>query len=410
VNPVARVMQRCDELAACSEEAGCITRPFARAALGRANQLVAGWMRAAGMHVRQDEVGNLVGRYEAATPGARTLLLGSHLDSVRDAGRYDGPLGVLVALACVEQLHAAGRRLPFAIDVLAFADEEGLRYHTAYLGSAAVAGSFDPALLVRRDAAGIAMADAIRAFGGDPEGIASERRVSDELLGYLEVHIEQGPVLESVALPVGVVTAIAAQSRFALEFRGVAGHAGTVPMALRRDALAAAAEMVLAVEELACETPGLVATVGQIEARPGASNVIPGLATLSLDVRHGEDAPLARAVSDLRAEAEHIAVRRGVAVQWEALQQNPAVPMDPVLTELLAHAVAQCGYPVRYLPSGAGHDAVELARITGTAMLFVRCKGGVSHNPAEAVDEADVAAALAVVERFVEAMVTEGHR
>jgi len=216
------------------------------------------------------------------------------------------------------------------------------------------------------------------------------------------VHIEQGPVLEAEGLPVGVVTSIAAQSRFVLEYHGMAGHAGTVPMALRRDALAAAASTISAAEQLARETPGLVATVGQLDARPGASNVIPGAVTLSLDVRHPQDAPLARSVAALRATAEQNAKRRGVALRWEALQQNPAVSMDAALTELLAHAVAQGAYPVRYLPSGAGHDAVELARITGTAMLFVRCKGGISHNPAEAVDEADVAAALAVVERFVE--------
>jgi allantoate deiminase len=397
-----RVMERCDILAGCSEERGCITRPFASGAMRRANEALAGWMRAAGMAVRQDSVGNLIGRYEAGRTGAKTLMLGSHLDSVRDAGRYDGSLGVLAALACVEELHAAGRRLPFALEVLAFADEEGLRFRTSYLGSAALAGSFDPASLALVDADGIVMADALRAFGCDPERLAGVRRAPEELLGYCEVHIEQGPVLEAEGLPVGVVTAIAAQSRFALELRGTAGHAGTVPMALRRDALAAAAEVILAAEALARATPGLVATVGQLEALPGASNVIPGRASLSLDVRHQEDAALREGVRALREAAGHIAAARGLELRWEVVQEHAAVPMDQRLTELLERAVARCGHPLRRLPSGAGHDAVELSRITPTAMLFVRCAGGVSHNPAEAVTQEDVAAALDVLAGFVE--------
>ena len=396
------VMGRCDALGAISEEDGRLTRRFATPALAQASETVAEWARAAGMHVRHDAVGNLVARYEAAQPGARTLLLGSHLDSVRDAGKYDGPLGVLVALACVERLHAQGRRLPFAIELLGFADEEGVRYGTAYLGSAAFAGRFDPALLERVDDDGVAMAEAIRAAGGDPGAIAGAARQPGDLIGYCEVHIEQGPVLEARNLPVGVVAAIAGQSRFNLRFTGVAGHAGTVPIDMRRDALCGAAELVLAAEAAARAEPGLVATVGQISVAPGASNVIPGQVALSLDLRHQDDAVLARAITGLRARAEAIAEARQLALSWQLVQEHAATPCDPGLTELLGRAVAAQGYPLLALPSGAGHDAVVLSTIAPAAMLFVRCKGGVSHNPAEAVELADVAAALETLGRFLE--------
>jgi allantoate deiminase len=402
-HPLAQaVMERCDALGRISEEPDRLTRRFATDALRRASDLVAEWMRGAGMAVRRDSVGNLVGRYEAERPGAKTLLLGSHLDSVRDAGRYDGPLGVLAALACVERLHREGRRLPFAVELLAFADEEGLRFRTAYLGSSAVAGTFERGWLDLVDPDGISMAEAIRAFGGDPDALEAARRDPEELLGYCELHIEQGPVLESLGLPVGVVTAIAAQSRFVVEYEGAAGHAGTVPMALRRDALCAAAELVLAAEARARETPGLVATVGQIAAQPGAGNVIPGHATLSLDVRHQEGETLREAVVALRREAEQIGARRGVELRWRPVQEHAAVPMDLALTGLLVRAVAERGIAAHALASGAGHDAVMLANIAPVAMLFVRCAGGVSHNPAESVDEADVAAALEVLGRFLE--------
>jgi allantoate deiminase len=401
------VMQRCDALAAFSEEPERLTRRFATPALRQANEAVAGWMRAAGMHVRQDAIGNLIGRYEAAQPGGKTLLLGSHLDSVRDAGRYDGPLGVLVALAAVERLHQQGARLPFAIEVLAFADEEGLRFHTTYLGSQVFVGRFDPATLDLRDKDGISVAEAIRDFGGDPGQIAASRRDSDDLLSYCEVHIEQGPVLEAENLPVGVVTAIASQSRLSVRFTGVAGHAGTVPMHLRRDALCAAAEFALAVEALARQTPGLVATVGQLDVQPGASNVIPGAVTLSLDVRHQDDAVRAQAVERLREQAGQLAAARAVDLSWLPVQENGAVPCTPALADLLARAIEARGYRVRQLPSGAGHDGVMLSTIAPIAMLFVRCKGGVSHNPAESVDPADVAVAIDVLSRFLELLAHE---
>ncbi|HET9221118.1 MAG TPA: allantoate amidohydrolase [Roseiflexaceae bacterium] len=391
------VMRRCDLLATFSEETGCVTRRFATPALRQASDEVAAWMRAAGMQVREDNIGNLIGRYEAERPGAKTLLLGSHLDSVRDAGRYDGPLGVLVALAAVERLNDRGRRLPFAIEVLAFADEEGVRYHTAYLGSQVFAGRFDSAQLILADADGVRMAEAIRAYGGDPARLASDARRGDDLLGYCEVHIEQGPALEARGLPVGVVMAIAGQSRFTLTFVGQAGHAGTVPMDLRRDALVGAAEFIGCVNAYARREPGLVATVGQIDMYPNVSNVIPGRVTISLDVRHQDDQQRARAIEQLRMRADEIATASGVQVSWDVVQENRSVPCSTELMKHLGRAIEALGQPVWQLPSGAGHDGVMLSSLTPIAMLFVRCKGGVSHNPAEAVTEQDVAVAIEVL-------------
>jgi allantoate deiminase len=394
-------MERCRALGAVSEEAGRLTRRFATPAMAQANALVGDWMAAAGMAVRTDAAGNLVGRLESADPGAGTLLLGSHLDTVRDAGAFDGPLGVLVAVACVERLRAEGTALPFAIEVLGFSDEEGLRYGTAYLGSRAVAGSFDLALLDLVDEDGVTLADALRAFGGAPEDVADAARRGELLLGYCEVHIEQGPVLEGRDVAVGVVSAIAGATRAELDFSGRAGHAGTVPMNARHDAACAAAEWVLAVEAAARAEPGLVSTVGRLEARPGAPNVVPGTAIASLDVRHAEDAVREAAVSSLRAEARRIGAARGVEVAWREVMSAPAVAADGALTAALSAAVAERGLPVVTLASGAGHDGVALAELTGVAMLFVRCADGISHHPDESVEEADVAVALDVLHAFV---------
>jgi allantoate deiminase len=398
------VLNRCDILARFSEEPGQITRRYGTPALRNAGEQLQTWMESAGMHVRRDSVGNLIGRYEAATPGARTIILGSHYDSVRDAGRYDGPLGILTALACIERLHAQQQRLPITIELAAFADEEGVRYRTAYLGSSVLAGVFRPAALALRDAENIRLEDAIRAFGGDPERIAHDQRARADLIGYVEVHIEQGPVLEVLGLPVGVVTAIAAQSRLTVIFSGVAGHAGTVPMQLRHDALCAAAEFVLAVEQYAAATDGLVATVGQLLVAPGASNVIPGRVTLNLDVRHPHDTHVAAALHALQIEAERIAVARGSTLTWQLDLANGAVPCSAGLIEQLAHQIGNLGYPVHRLPSGAGHDAVVLTNLTDVAMLFVRCAGGISHNPAESVTAEDVDVAIDVLAGFLAAI------
>ena len=398
------IIERCQFLAECTEEPGAITRPFASEAMRRAHVLVTDWMREAGMSVRHDNIGNLRGRYPG--DGASTLLLGSHLDSVRDAGKYDGPLGVVVAIAAVQRLHDAGVRLPFAVEVLGFADEEGLRYGSTYLGSRALAGHFDAGDLSRVDAAGIAMSDAIRAFGGDPEQIGADRWQEGDLVGYVEVHIEQGPVLENRGLPVGVVSAIAGQTRMELEFSGVAGHAGTVPMDRRRDALAAAAEFVLAVEAAAATEPGMVATVGKLAVEPGASNVIPGRALFSFDARHAEDRRRDEFTAAMLARAREIARRRKLGFEARGVSENPAVRCSPRLVKLLAQAAKDTGHRPIELTSGAGHDGVVMSTLTDVGMLFVRCKGGISHNPAESVTTEDVAVALDVLSRFLELLAT----
>ena len=395
-------MKRLDLLGAISEEADRLTRQFAVEAMRRANDSVGEWMRTAGMVVHHDNIGNLHGRYEAAAPGHPTLILGSHLDTVRDAGKYDGPLGVVVAIAAVQDLHDHEKRLPFAIEVIAFADEEGLRFSSTYLGSRAVAGTYDRADLDRTDATGVTMAQAIRAFGGDPSRIGEDRWHGGRLVGYVEVHIEQGPVLERLGLPVGVVTAIAGQARFRITFTGVAGHAGTVPMRGRRDALAAAAEFVLAVEAEAGSREGLVATVGQVSVYPGASNVIPGEVTLSLDVRHADDHVRAGHTRQILERAQEVAARRGVEVITQLLGDNPSVPCSARLRSLLEKAVEARGLKSIQLSSGAGHDGVAMSALTDVAMLFVRCKGGISHNPAESVTSEDVAVSIDVLSRFLE--------
>ncbi len=399
LNYAATVLRRCDELAAFSEESGRLTRRFATPALRAAGDAVRGWMETAGMAVRRDAIGNLIGRVGDAE--RRTLLIGSHLDTVRDAGRYDGMLGVLVAIGCLERLRDEGRSLPYAVEVLAFADEEGIRFGTGYLGSSVVTGRFDSAALERRDADGVSLAEAVRAFGGDPEGLASARREPADLIGYYEVHIEQGPVLEADGVPLGVVTAIAGQNGGRVVFTGDAGHAGTVPMALRRDALGAAAEFVTAVEAVARHEDGVVATVGELEVVPGARNVIPGRVVLSLDVRHAVDSVRESVVTRLRDRARTIADARHVGLEWQVGPGTASVECATELTELVADAVVDAGHPVVRLASGAGHDAVMLSTIAPVAMLFVRCAGGVSHNPAESVRLEDVAAAIDATTRFL---------
>jgi allantoate deiminase len=395
-------MKRLDILGALSDEPDRLTRPFAGEAMRRAHEQVDAWMREAGMTVRHDNIGNLHGRYESAAPGNPTLMLGSHLDTVRDAGKYDGPLGVVVAIAAVQRLHDAQTRLPFATEVIAFADEEGLRFSSTYLGSRAVAGSFEVADLDHKDASGATMAEAIRAFGGDPARIGEDKWHGAQLLGYCEVHIEQGPVLESRGVAVGIVSAIAGQARYRITFTGEAGHAGTVPMGARRDALAAAAEFVLAVEAGAASRDGVVATVGQLTVLPGAANVVPGRVELSLDIRHPEDKVRLELTQVILERSRAIGNRRHIEVASQLIGENPSVPCAPRLSSVLAKAVEELGLPALHLASGAGHDVVPMAAITDVGMLFVRCKGGISHNPAESVEAGDVGVAIDVLGRFLE--------
>jgi allantoate deiminase len=330
-------------------------------------------------------------------------MLGSHYDTVRDAGKWDGPLGLITAISCVADLHKRGRRFPFAIEVTGFADEEGVRFASTLLGSRAVAGTFDESVLGSKDRAGISMRDALSGFGLDPDHIGAAARVRDELLAYVELHIEQGPVLEAENLPVGVVTAIAGATRLAASLTGMAGHAGTVPMALRRDALAGAAECVVAIEEF-CRTDeaGLVGTVGYISAMPAATNVIPGQASFTIDIRAPSDAHRERAVADIVRQIEAIARRRNLALQLDVTHDNRTVPCAPWLKRQVADAIAAEGHRVFELPSGAGHDGMAMIDIADVAMVFVRCRGGISHHPDEHVDNADVEAGVRVLLRLIE--------
>jgi allantoate deiminase len=389
-----RVLERCDELARFSEEEGLITRWYGSRSLVEAAGAVAGWMEEAGMAVRRDAVGNVIGR---AGGGAGTFVLGSHIDTVRDAGRYDGPLGVILAIEAAEQ---AGD-LPFAVEVVAFADEEGGRFPLSFLGSRGWAGLLGVEDGDVTDSEGDSLAGAVRAMGGDPAAIGTRSAPAD-LLGYLEVHIEQGPVLQDQDLPVGIVTEIAAQSRGNIDLHGMAGHAGNTPMRLRRDALAGAAELVLEVERLARETDGLTATVGRIRVDPNVGNVIAGRARFSYDVRHQDGAVRDQARDRIMEAARAVADRRGLQLDWQRRDDIAPVPMSVLLRERLARACGEAGVRPFELGSGAGHDAVTASQLTPeVAMLFVRCKDGISHNPAESVREEDVAVALDVVTRFL---------
>ena len=379
-----KVLARCDELSLITEEPVRITRTFHSSAMQMANRKVGNWMHEVGLEVWEDVAFNLFGRWSSANPQARVLLLGSHLDTVRDAGRYDGPLGVLVALAAVEKLRSENIALPFHIEIVGFSDEEGVRYQTTYLGSRALAGK-----LTSKDLQLI-----------QEKGIEKASRSPSEFLAYAEVHIEQGPVLQTRNLAVGIVTAIASQTRIRIIFSGIAGHAGTTPMALRRDALCGAAEFVSTVERAGNEDT--VATVGILQVEPGASNVIPGRVELSLDVRDQSDAQRSSVVLFLKTEASQIAIRRSLELEWIVSQETPAVLCDLHLTKLMRDAVASHQSEVVALPSGAGHDAAVMASLCPMTMLFVRCKDGISHNPAESVTADDVAISVEVLCDFIQ--------
>jgi allantoate deiminase len=348
-------------------------------------------MKPLGADVKIDTAGNLRGLYAGAESTAPRLLLGSHLDTVPNAGAYDGVLGVVLAVALLEALD--GRRLPFAIEVLGFSEEEGVRFGTPFIGSRALVGRVDHELLDRQDARGISVRRAIEDFGLNAREIP-QAALRNDILGYVEFHIEQGPVLETLKRPLGVVDAIAGQSRLEFTFVGRANHAGTTPMHLRRDAIAGAAEWIGAVEREANKIPGLVATVGKVEARPGATNVIAGEAQMTLDVRHGLDDVRTRAVDNLIREAEEIAGRRGLSVSQNVMLSQPAVAMDPFLIDEIEHAIRETGCEPHRMVSGAGHDAMILAEKVPAAMIFLRTPGGISHDPAESVTVEDVAKAL----------------
>ena len=395
-----RIFERCNELALLSEDTDALTRVYLSEQHQQANQLVGIWMRDAGMHVWQDAVGNICGRYEGTEPEAPALLLGSHLDTVRNAGKYDGMLGVITAIELVFRLHQQNKRFPFAIEVVGFADEEGVRFGVTLLGSRGLAGSWGDDWLDKQDSNGISLAQALRDFGLAPELIHQAKRKPSDFIGYLELHIEQGPLLESTDLALGVVTAINGAKRLNFSFKGMAGHAGTVPMSLRQDALVGASELILVAESIAKDFD-VVATVGKIACHPGAVNVIPSDVSFSLDIRAPDNQQRDVALFEITKAAKEIAVRRQLELSYDCFYSSDATPCSGFLQEKLTDAVTAVQGRSMSLASGAGHDAIAIAALCEVGMLFMRCKGGISHNPAELVQVADIDLALQALEHVL---------
>ena len=393
-----RVMAIADHLAEYTDASPGLTCLYMTLAHRAVAAELSKLMATAGMETTIDAVGNVIGRIASAKPNTRTVIVGSHYDTVHNAGKYDGRLGIITAIVMSEELQRSGRKLPFHLEVVGLAEEEGVRFSTPYIGSGALAGRFDPQWLSRRDSAGLAMEDVIRESGGDPDAIPKLARKRGDLLAYLEVHIEQGPVLLSENLPLGVVTAIAGAARYRITVHGEAGHAGTVPLALRHDAAVAAADLIRFVEQRCLQSEGMVGTIGQLSVPNGAMNVIPARCDLSLDVRAGDDAALGAALADIRAEIGRISMRRGVSFEIDEILRAPAAACAPHLQQLFADAIGRTGHPARRLMSGAGHDAVMFSGLTDIGMLFVRCgNGGVSHSPLETIDGRDADLAVRVL-------------
>lgn len=406
----ARVLERCDQLGIFSEDPTCLTRTFCCPAMSKVHDQLTQWMTSAGMKCRVDSVGNLIGRVDGLkTSGSRNegsavsqlLMIGSHLDTVVDAGKYDGPLGVLMGLGVVELLNESGIELPFALEVIGFCEEEGVRFNTPFLGSRAIAGSFSGELLELTDANGTSIKSALQDFGLEGSNWQTAEYPPHTLLGFIEPHIEQGPVLEQAGLPVAAVSAIAGQTRATFVFSGQAGHAGTIPHEFRKDALAAAAEFIVGVERIGRITAGLFATIADISVRPNVSNVVAGWTAARLDLRHSDDAQRLTALEQIKQLACDISDRRGLTWEIEACQQQPAIAMDENLTNRLCESIKAAGIQVHKMPSGAGHDAVMMAQRTATSMLFLRCRGGISHHPDESVDVKDIEVGLDILMRTV---------
>lgn len=398
------VMAMSDVLARFSEQQGALTCSYLTDAHRASARQIREWMLAAGLEVTTDAVGNVIGRLPSAVPGAKTLITGSHYDTVTNAGKYDGRLGILLPIAVAARLNRSGRKLPYTLEIIAFAEEEGVRFRTTFLGSRAVAGQFDPGALDLEDAAGITLRAAMERAGLDPRAIASAARSLSEICGFIEVHIEQGPVLLSEDQPLGVVTSIAGSTRALVTVKGRAGHAGTVPMSLRQDAAVAAAEIVLAVERRCSGVPGLVGTVGRLHVPDGAVNVIPGKCELSIDVRAPVDALRQSAYDDIVAECLRIAARRGVSIDVQKVLDVGCVPCSPAMQASLEESIRRVtgAATVPRLPSGAGHDAMVMASLAPMGMLFVRCgNGGISHHPDESVEAADVELAGRALSEFL---------
>ena len=393
-----RALSRCKILSEISEMEGGILRQYLSKEHKACNLTVSDWMTEAGMTTWQDSVGNQWGRIVSANPNAKRLIIGSHLDTVPNAGAYDGILGVLLAVELAALVTELQIELPFHLDVVGFCDEEGTRFATTLIGSKALAGEFSPDWLALTDVNGVSMEQAMTEFGLTPNDYSSSALKPEELIAYWEAHIEQGPVLESVDQALGVVTAIAGAKRAIISFIGHSGHAGTTPMHLRKDSLAAAAEFIVSIEQLAKNSKnGEVATVGQIEAKPGATNVIPGKTLMSLDIRAQNAPDLDALLSDIRSSVEKIVEERNLAFDWQWTHQAGAVDCDSEIQQLFKSACVVNSENSPFLPSGAGHDAMAIAKVCPIGMLFLRSPKGISHHPSESVIDGDVTKALSIL-------------
>ncbi|GAB4055497.1 allantoate amidohydrolase [Spirosoma litoris] len=396
------VLDKINQLAIISDDPTCVIRTFGTKAFLQGSRLIQTWMQEAGLQTRVDAIGNVRGRLVSPMADAKTFVIASHMDTVVNAGKFDGPMGLIMGLDLIENLRQFGQALPFNLELIAFSDEEGVRFHTTYLGSKVVAGSFDPGLLVKKDASGTSLSDVIQDIGGTASQLSADAIAPGDWLGYFEIHIEQGPVLYERQVPVAVVTGIAGQKRIEITFTGMAGHAGTVPMDMRQDALCAAAEFILEVEKFGfANRHNLVSTVGKLNVVNAASNVIPGEVSCSLDLRSNDPAFLEYAYQNIQKQCASLCAERSITFQWKLIQETAPVTCDPKLNELLGQAIQASGYERIDLVSGAGHDGVPISQVSPIAMLFVRCFQGISHNPLENVELTDMAAALQVADRFL---------
>jgi hydantoinase/carbamoylase family amidase len=402
-----KILQRINELACISEDEGCITRTYGTPAFIKGRDKVEQWMKEAGLQTRIDNIGNVRGRLLSKEPDAKTFVIASHIDTIINAGKFDGPLGVLMGLDLIEELIRTKSQLSFHVELIGFCDEEGCRFHTTYLGSKVVAGSFDNSILDAKDEAGISLHQVIEMNGGDVNKLGKDAIAKQDWLGYFEIHIEQGPVLYERKNPVGVVTGIAGQYRAGIIFNGESGHAGTVPMDMRKDALTCAAEFIVETEKNArANKEHIVATVGKTHVVNAASNVIPGEVICSLDMRSADEKKLAAVYEEIKANAEDICRKRNIGLEWNLIQKHKPVTCDVTMISLMEQAVKDAGYDVVKLVSGAGHDAVPVSEVAPVVMLFVKCFKGISHNPAENVEVEDIAAAIKVSDNFIQQLMT----
>ena len=405
-----KILKWIDELASISENKDFITRTYGTPAFIEGRDKLQQWMNDAGLETRVDNIGNIRGRLASRSTHAKTFVIASHIDTIVNAGKFDGPLGVLLGLDVLEQLVRSDTPVPFNIELIGFCDEEGSRFHTTYLGSKAVAGSFDRSVLDAKDAAGIPLQKVIEQNGGDVNNLSKDAIAKQDWMGYFEIHIEQGPVLYERNNPVAVVSSIAGQRRAGMVFNGVAGHAGTVPMDLRKDALVCASEFVLAAERFAADNKNdVVATIGKLHIINSASNVIPGEVICSLDIRSANESRLTSSYEAIKKMAEDICHKRDILLEWNLIQGTKPVACDGPMSKLLKRSIEQSGFEALELVSGAGHDAVPVSEVAPVAMLFVRCFEGISHNPKENVELRDLAAAIQVSDNFIKNLIGAHH-